>query len=167
MTPKDLEIRETNLGKGVFAKRPFEEGETLLPFEGKILHQKEIPEILQPEDDRYLQIGPTEYLGPSGGYDDFINHSCNPNSGVEMRDHSIQLKAIKKILLGEEITWDYSTTMDENDWEMDCQCGSKNCRRRIQDFKKLPQTTQKHYLQLGIVPEFISGSLNSGPVIGN
>lgn len=134
MTPKDLEARPTNLGKGIFTKRPFEKGEALLTFGGKIFHREEIPPLLCPEDDRYLQIGPTEYLGPSGGYDDFVNHSCDPNSGIEMEGNSIGLKAIKAIASGEEITWDYSTTMDEDDWEMDCQCGSKNCRGRIQAF---------------------------------
>ncbi|MBI2625395.1 MAG: hypothetical protein HYW70_03640 [Candidatus Nealsonbacteria bacterium] len=61
-----------------------------------------------------------------------------------------------RISIRGEITFDYSTTMDEDDWGMDCQCGSKSCRGRIRDFKYLPPDIQKKYLDLGIVPEYIS-----------
>lgn len=62
--------------------------------------------------------------------------------------------AIKDIEKGEEITWDYSTTMDEDIWEMDCNCGSKKCRKRIRDFKYLPKEIKERYVKLGIVPDY-------------
>lgn len=103
-----------------------------------------------------MQIGENLYMGPSGNIDDFFNHSCNPNSGLKINGKKVFLIAIEDIKKDDEITWDYSTTMDEDDWEMDCNCDSKNCRGRIRDFKYLPSDIQKRYLDLGIVPEYIS-----------
>jgi len=54
-------------------------------------------------------------MGPSGGVDDFFNHSCDPNAGLQIDGQKVWLVAIKNITQGEEITWDYSTTMDEDD----------------------------------------------------
>ena len=84
-----------------------------------------------------------------------INHSCNPNSGLVFKKNKIMLTAIRTIRKYEEITWDYSTTMDEDEWEMDCLCGNKNCRKRIRDFKYLPRRIQQKYIKLGIVPKYI------------
>lgn len=105
-------------------------------------------------------------MGPSGDTDDFFNHSCAPNAGLKI-DGKVFLIAIQNIANGDEITWDYSTTMDADDWEMDCNCGSKNCRGRIRDFKYIPQDTQKRYLDLGIVPEYISKNFRKGFVAKN
>lgn len=102
-----------------------------------------------------MQIGKNVYMGPSGGLDDLVNHSCNPNSGLMIQGKRAILVAIKNIRKSEEITMDYSTTMDEDDWEMDCKCQSKNCRKRIRDFKYLPKETQQAYMVWGIVPKYI------------
>lgn len=71
--------------------------------------------------------------------------------------------ANKNFKAGEEITWDYSTTMDEDKWEMDCVCQSKNCRKRIKDFKYLPKEIQQKYIKLGIVPDYILENLKRNP----
>ena len=94
-------------------------------------------------------------MGPSGGLNDFLNHLCNPNSGLKIEGKRVTLIAIKNIKKGKEIKWDYSTTMDEDDWELDCKCGSKNCRKRIKDFKYLPKKLRQKYIKLRIVPEYI------------
>jgi SET domain-containing protein len=140
---------------GVFSKSKFQPNEPILTFQGPVLEREEIPTLVNPEDDRYLQINKTQYLGPSGAFDDYINHSCNPNCGLAFQNEKIILKAIKPISPGEELTWDYSTTMDEEDWEMDCSCRAKQCRSRIRDFKTLPDHIKKKYKQLKIIPPFL------------
>lgn len=110
------------------------------------MKRKELPELVTPEDDRYIQVGKDKYLGPSGDYDDFFNHSCNPNSGIKIKGNRVILIAIKNIKKGKEITWDYSTTMDEDEWEMCCMCKIKNCRKIIRDFKYLPKKSNKNTL---------------------
>ncbi|MBU3904646.1 MAG: SET domain-containing protein-lysine N-methyltransferase [Nanoarchaeota archaeon] len=149
-----LIIKRGRLGKSVFAKSNFKKDEKIIEFKGKIIKTSDIPEINSPQDDRYVQIGRYKYVGPSNSFDDFINHSCNPNSGLKITNKSIILIAIKNIKTGEEITWDYSTTMNEDDWEMDCKCKNKSCRKRIKDFKYLPKKIQNKYIKLGIVPKY-------------
>jgi hypothetical protein len=69
-------------------------------------------------------------------------------------DTDVRLIAIRDISPGEQITFDYSTTMDEDDFEFDCLCGSPKCRGRIRDFKHLPADLRHQYIKLRIVPEY-------------
>lgn len=153
---KFLIVKNTKNGKGVFANKNFKSGEIIFEFHGKFFTFEELPTPYNEVEDHYVQIGENLYMGPSGGIDDFFNHSCAPNAGLKIDDKKVFLVAITDIKNGDEITWDYSTTMDEDDWEMNCECDSKNCRGRIRDFKYLPPEIQKKYLNLGIVPEYIS-----------
>lgn len=155
-----LRVGKSRLGKAVFANTDFKTGEVIIEFKGKLMKRKELPDLLTPEDDRYVQVGNDQYLGPSGDFDDLINHSCNPNSGIRIIKKKVMLLAIKNIKKDEEITWDYSTTMDEDNWELNCLCKSKNCRKRIRDFKYLPKKIQKKYIKLRIVPNYILKNLN-------
>jgi SET domain-containing protein len=160
----DFRIDETNVGKGVFTLRPFATGELLFPFEGEIIAAKDMPVPYDAVADHYMQIGKDLYLGPHPGketvtLDDYTNHSCNPNSGLHIGER-VLLVAIRAISAGEEITWDYSTTMAEDDWELNCACGSVNCRGRVRDFKHLPEDVQRRYAALGIVSSYV---LESSP----
>jgi hypothetical protein len=65
------------------------------------------------------------------------------------------LIALRPIVPGEEIRFDYSTAMREDHWTMECRCGEYLCRRVVLDFHHLPPITQNRYLQLGIVQRFV------------
>lgn len=140
--------------QGVFSKIPIRPQEIILEFTGKILKSEELPPISSSSEDRYLQIDRDTYMGPSGSFDDYINHSCDPNTGLIFRSGHIFLVALRDIPSGEEITWDYSTTMDEDDWEIPCICRSSLCRGRIGDFKYLPLERKLYYAKLGVVPSY-------------
>lgn len=150
-----LVVGDSKLGKSVFANNNFKKGEEIIEFTGKSFTRKQLPAPYNMDNDYYVQVGKNKYLGPSGSFDDFINHSCNPNSGLIFKNNKIILTAIKNIKKGNEIMWDYSTTIDEDDWKMSCLCGSKLCRKKIRDFKYLPKKIKKKYIGLGIVPDFI------------
>lgn len=152
---EDLQLKEGKFGNSVFAMRPFHQGERILDFSGPLLERSAIPKnIVLPEDDRYIQVGIDLFIGPSGKIDDMINHSCEPNSAVLIKNKSAQLFSIREIREGEEITYDYSLQMNDEPWTMKCQCGSKNCRRLIREYKFLPQSLKNFYLNLGFVPEY-------------
>jgi D-alanine-D-alanine ligase-like ATP-grasp enzyme len=55
------------------------------------------------------------------------NHSCNPNTAYE----GLNVKAIRPIKKGEELTLDYASFLDENMEPFQCQCGTPNCRGLI------------------------------------
>ena len=155
----DLQVRDTKEGRGVFANKDFKKGDALLPFTGPLLTFEEFSPSDTEFEDHSLQIGKDLYIGPSGGIDDLVNHSCDPNTGLVIEGSDVRLVAIKDIKTGEEVVWDYSTTMAEDKWEMDCACGSSVCRKKIRDFKHLRKDLQQKYIKLGIVPQFIVESL--------
>lgn len=149
-----LITKETKNGKSIFSNKKFRKGEEIFEFKGNFFTFDQLPTPYNEVDDHYVQIGEDLYMGPSGGQDDFFNHSCNPNSGLKINNKKVFLVAIKDIKKDEEIVWDYSTTMDEDEFEMNCNCESKNCRKIIRDFKHLPEELKQKYASLGIVPEY-------------
>lgn len=123
-------------GSGVFATQPIHKGEHLVTYYGPLLHKSEVD-----WDDYHLQIGEEHYLGASGDFDDYINHSCNPNAGFK---DGLYLVARRDIAVGEEITLDYSTVIDEDGFEgITCQCGETSCRGAIQSFRHLAEMRQQ------------------------
>ncbi len=150
-----LELRKSIKGQGVFTLQDIKKGFKILEFKGKIFKRQELPFPYDKVKDHYVQITKNLYLGPSGDLDDFINHSCNPNSGIKIGGKKVFLISIKNIKKGQEITWDYSTTMDEDDWTMKCFCENKNCRKIIRDFKYIPKLIRDKYIKLGVVPDYV------------
>lgn len=123
-------------GRGVFAREPIRAGEPILVFHGPLLHRAQVR-----DSDYHLQIGDDIYLGASGEADDYVNHSCAPNAGF--RD-GLVLIARRDIAAGEEITWDYSTAIDEADFVgFGCQCGAAECRGAVRSFRHLDRDTQE------------------------
>src|SRR3990167_6906973 len=100
-------------GPGVFAVKEIKRGEKIVDFYGPLVKLQDMPIPYDTVEDHYVQIGEKLYMGPSGKIDYFFNHSCNPNSGLVVEGMKAYLVAIRNIVEGEEVTWDYSTTMDE------------------------------------------------------
>lgn len=153
-------IGNTHLGKAVFAARSFKKGAVVTQFTGKKVHKSKIPKSYRGQNDRFMQIGPEHFIGPSGKADDLINHSCDPNTGLKFTKSGILLVAIKDIEVGDEITWDYSTTMFDNPWRMKCDCRKDSCRNIIGDFMLLDKGTQEKYKELGVLPQYILDYMN-------
>jgi SET domain-containing protein len=137
-------------GQGVFTRRHYEPGETILCFKGNIVGPDQVE-----DHGKYLQVGKRAFLGASGDIDDFVNHSCEPNCGVALRQGKILLISIREIQPKEELTFDYSTWMAYDYWEMDCICGNTHCRKKIKDFKYLPRELKQKYMDLNVVPDYV------------
>lgn len=155
----NLEIKDTKLkGKGVFSNITYNSGDIVLEITGPIIYKKDIPKPFPPESNNYFQIGKDYYIGLSGSFDDFINHSCNPNCMVYIVGQRAFIKALVKINIGAEITIDYSSTCNEylEDWSMNCLCGHVNCRKIISGFQYIDSETQKKMIEKGIVAKFLT-----------
>jgi hypothetical protein len=148
-----VDVRDCSLGKGVFAKNDFREGERIFTLTGRVITFAQSTEMGEREAN-LVQIDHDRYIDPEspGRY---LNHSCHPNAGVV---NGYDLIALRPISKDEEVRIDYSTTMQENHWTMECRCGEKACRRVITDFRLIPPDTQRRYLALGIVQNFISSA---------
>lgn len=144
-----------DLGVGVYAKKPMRAGDTILRFAGPIIDfaraaakGDEECYTLQVDQDHYMDLEPPGC---------FVNHSCDPNACVR----AMRLVALREIPSGTEIRYDYSTTMDEDWWTMQCRCGSRLCRHQIKDFKHLDTEAMTRYLRRDMVPPFIAAKYSA------
>jgi uncharacterized protein len=151
-----IDIAEGRLGKKVFATVPLISDALVVRFTGKPINYSQALELGDRESFA-LQTGPNAYVyldNPAR----FFNHSCEPNCGVRP---DLYLVALRDIARGEELTYDYSTTMLERKWTMECECGRSLCRRIVTDFDLIPADRQRFYLERGVVQEFIVRSMVS------
>jgi hypothetical protein len=134
----------------VFTRRAIRKGEILLAFGGPLIDFAETKRRGASEC-MAIQVGPGQYIDTQApGV--FVNHSCAPNTGIR---NDRDLIALHDIPLGEEIRFDYSTTMDEKSFTMRCRCGAPGCRQVVTDFAELPAAVQEYYLCRGLVMSFI------------
>ncbi len=123
-------------GRGVFAACDIAPGTVLIVFKGPLLRRAEVE-----PGSYHLQIGEDLYLGASGEADDYVNHSCEPNAGFR---EGLSLCALRAIRAGEEITWDYSCAIDEEDFAgFACACGAPACRGVVRSFRHLDRVTRE------------------------
>lgn len=59
------------------------------------------------------------------------NHSCHPNCHELSSGHAYMDITLRDIGEGEEMTWDYATLIPSWKKSIKCNCGSKNCRKKI------------------------------------
>lgn len=119
-------------GRGLFAIAPIAAGEIVVVKGGTVMTRETRDELEATMGPSEIQIADDLFIGPvtSETREDgmmHLNHSCDPNVVIEGQ---ITFKAWRDIAVGEELTFDYATG-DHDDWEMDCACGSENCRGKI------------------------------------
>lgn len=145
-----VRVAKSPHGLGLFAVGLIPAGTRIIVFTGEVIHLDGV--LASGRDECYpLQLGRWVYLDLDVR-SRVVNHSCVPNAGL--RSDRI-LVALRDINAGEEICYDYSTTMSERRWTMECACGESRCRGTIGDFHDLPMSLQQNYLRLGVVQSFI------------
>jgi uncharacterized protein len=126
----EVQNRDVTGGRAVFARDVIEPGELVAIWSGRIVTAEELDE-LTPEFRRHtVQVEEGLYLASLTPDEppDFINHSCEPNAGL---DGQIAIVALHRIAPGEEVTIDYAMCDGSAYDEFDCECGSSACRGRV------------------------------------
>lgn len=67
--------------------------------------------------------------------ENFINHSCEPNAYIEWGQ--LQLRALRDIEEGEEVTYNYFTSDWDGEDVFECRCSAPTCKKYINGFKHL------------------------------
>lgn len=146
-------------GRGVFAARRIEIGELIWDYVGEERWVKDIPRKLW----RYcFQVDYDRYVCPeraSAGW--FMNHSCEPNCVIMGRTRIV---ALRRIGVGEEVTFDYSTNVGWDGFSMKCMCGTQGCRKVVRSYRFLPDELKGHYG--ACVSAFLLRPLDSSGVRG-
>lgn len=149
-------IKDTKkYGKGVFALTSYQKGENVHLLKGRKIDLNDMIDLIiagKEHIDNPLQVGRRTHLELDGVSINF-NHSCNPNCGIKK---NTQLFALRDILPGEELTYDYSTTVAPTEWKMRCRCGSKICRKYIGDILSIPSKRLQEYKKLKALPTYIN-----------
>jgi hypothetical protein len=102
-----------------------------------------------------VQVGINAWMWSSGGLDDLVNHSCNPNLGLWQTGGETYLLSLRDIGTDEELSFDYSTSMVDEPWSMECMCGDALCRGTIANFLDMPDAVQQRYAERGVLPEHV------------
>ena len=146
ISPKAAVKESTIHGKGLFAVEQIAEGEIVCVKGGYIFDRRKLDSMPNWYRAAEIQITPDLFIGPLNvnereGSMIFSNHSCAPNIGVQGQ---IVFVALREIKAGEELTHDWATT-DDDDYEMECKCGSINCRKIITGKDWQRQDLQQKY----------------------
>ena len=144
-------------GKGMFAKERINKGEIVFIKGGHILERSEF--FSSGEINSYLPIDDNYFIAAKTPEEEesiklYNNHSCDPNCGLR---GEITFVAIRDIEIGEELTCDYAF-IDNEDYEFECNCGSKNCRKKITGYDwKIPelQSRYREYFSSYLQAKFI------------
>lgn len=138
--PKAIIRKTKKYGKAVFAREKIRKGEIIAAFDGPILDDDFEPWT----DDLYnhaIQFDKTMWRD-SQGIARLLNHSCEPNCGIK---GLFKIVAMRTILPGEELTWDYEMTEKNLHWKLKCKCGTSSCRKTIGNFKNMPKHIRQKY----------------------
>lgn len=141
----DLQLKKVNEHQwGVFASRTFAKGST-------VISSTLIPRTDNPSStscSHSIQIDWNKHILmklPAR----FLNHSCDPNIGVDGGGvngaSSYDFVALRDIEAGEEVRFDYETTEYEVGAFSECHCVATNCRGVIRGYKHSSDVIQSKY----------------------
>jgi uncharacterized protein len=154
-----IDIRNSGAkGLGVFANSPIPQGTHVFTLTGQTTDYDTICQLVDSgrlRNDDPLHIGEGIFL-VLDSLSNLFNHGCDPNLGVRGDG---ELFTLRDILPGEELCYDYSTTVPPGwssaDWSMECRCGSAMCRGILCDVLTLPAGRLEFYRRKGALTNHV------------
>jgi hypothetical protein len=160
-----LEVRDVRNGRGLVALRRFERGQRVCVLRGRLVHFDRLWSWWDRDPRRAancIRFDADRYLDPHGELGAFANHSCRPNTMLVRAGRVLDVRAMRVIRPGDEVTHDYSTCLGADDtWSMRCNCGEPACRGRVRRFDRLPADVLQRYVRLGAIPAAILATANN------
>ena len=119
-------------GIGCFAARDYAEGEVIGDYTGDIVDQETADSRYNDREMTYLfEVGEGRFIDGDTHPNPikYANHSCEGNCESDQEGDHVWLYALRDIAAGEELTYDYSYTVHENDDDpYTCHCKARSCR---------------------------------------
>jgi uncharacterized protein len=125
-----LIVRSSDIhAAGVYTTSPVKKGRLVVEYTGPRIDRVEA-------DRRYESRSHTYLFGLDNGVDiidgdgvaAFINHSCEPNCETDEIKGKIWIIAMRDIVAGEELSYDYNLYDGDEDDPATCYCGATKCR---------------------------------------
>jgi uncharacterized protein len=134
----NVAVKEIALkGKGVFAKRNFLKGETVLIGHRICILPERNRHSIQVDFNLHILMDEPSVL---------LNHCCFPNTGVRNNEFgAYDFVALVDIAEGDEITFDYETTETAFAADFQFTCNFSKCRRKLCGFFHLPVELRNQY----------------------
>jgi uncharacterized protein len=150
ISPKVTVKNTRKYGKGIFSAKEIKKDELIAIFGGYIISIRDEEKLPKNMNDYGLQINEEFVLGIKKESEiskaDFFNHSCCPNAGFKGQ---IFLVAMKNILEGDEVTFDYAMTLHKakngRPYRFECLCGLDVCRKYVSENDWENPKLQKKY----------------------
>jgi D-alanine-D-alanine ligase len=124
-------------GFGIYATKRLETGEMIFPGEGlaQRIVTRRFVEANWNENEKYhfrryaYPVSPELFILWDEDPSEWApqNHSCEPNTAFD----GLNVTATRDIRVGEELTLDYASFLDENMEPFQCHCGASKCRGLI------------------------------------
>jgi uncharacterized protein len=130
---KLYKIKKSNIdNRGLYASKNIKAGTTIIHYKGKLITKKETEKNPKYDNEKAIYLFNVNSRYDLDGDFEFntarlINHSCNPNCEVAGKGLKLWIFALKNIKKGEELSYDYGFSYDENYKDYKCKCRSKNC----------------------------------------
>ena len=150
-----IQVRRSGVhGRGVYALIDLAEGETLIEYTGEIITWDQALER-HPHDPKdpnhtfYFHIDESRVIDAKFGGNSarWINHSCAPNCEAEIDKGRVFIRALRNIVAGEELFYDYGLVIDEPytkalKAQYPCWCGAPACRGTLLAPKRAGRATR-------------------------
>lgn len=136
-----FKVRRSSVhGHGAFATRKIRKGARITEYLGERISHREADrrysQKMTDADHTFLFIvdrGVVIDAGVNGNDARYINHGCDPNCESVITGRRVFVEALRTILPGEELSYDYQIGRDDDDPEnideiFACRCGAPSCR---------------------------------------
>ena len=124
-----LKVRKSSAGLGLFATKDIPKGVCLIEYFGRVISEEE----QYSSRSKYLFEINSKITIDGQARENiarYINHSCRPNSEVEIKKGKVYIFSMKKIKAGEEICYDYGKEyFNEHIKKGGCRC--EKCKIKV------------------------------------
>jgi len=114
-------------GHGLFARVDVPPGTVFVEYAGPRLPAREGKRLADEGNAYIFRANRREFIDGSVAWNlaRYANHACEPNAESISRDGRIELRALRVIPKGDEITYDYGFSFRDD--PTPCACGSASC----------------------------------------
>ena len=130
---KLYKIKKSKIDKnGLYASCNIKKGTKIIEYKGKIISVKRSETDPKFDNKKAIYLFNINKRFDLDGDFKFniarlINHSCDPNCEVFGEGLKVWVYAMKDIRKGDELSYDYGFSYDENFKQFPCNCRSENC----------------------------------------
>src|SRR5262249_37073616 len=129
MKPVLLSVKPSPIhGIGAFAATEIRRGTRIIEYVGELITKAESLQRCAANNEYIFALDDARHLDGNVDWNAarFLNHSCAPNCEALLEDGHIWIVALRDILAGEEITFNYGYDLVDYR-EHPCRCGAKGC----------------------------------------